>query len=214
MRRVATTRRKPRRARRGMRAVTCSKCSDFGTPRSKCRAFGTPQPAWDPSRSTSSVGQCPKLQRAGPRTRDYRPIISNARASRRRGTQCATGKDPACGGRRCLDIPNGRHRNPVHPRAGRSRSPHARRLGANVDQRQDRGKGQGRGRRRNRRLAAQDAVRRHGLRPDGQNAPPPPRVREGCSTTEERVNRSNLGPHEATEEPMLVRAPSPAFFAR
>ena len=40
------------------------------------------------------------------------------------------------------------------------------------------------------------------------------RVREGCTTTEERVDRSNLGPHEATEEPMLVRAPSPAFFAR
>ena len=33
--------------------MTCSKFSDFGTPRSKCRAFGTPQPYWDPSRATT-----------------------------------------------------------------------------------------------------------------------------------------------------------------
>ena len=133
---------------------------------------------------------------------------------RRCGSQRATSEDTAGGSRRCLNSPNGRRRDPVHPRAGRSRSPHARRLGANVDQRQDRGKGQGRGRCGDRRLAAQDAVRRHGLRPDGQNAPPPPCISKGCATSEVRVDRGNLGPHETAEEPMLVRAPSPAFFAR
>ena len=91
---------------------------------------------------------------------------------------------------------------------------HARRLGADVEQREDGGEGQDRCWCRYRRVAAQDTVRRYGLRPDGQDAPPPPRISEGCATTEERVDRGNLGPHEAAEEPMLIRAPSPAFFAR
>ena len=169
-----------------------------------------------------SLRFCPNFRKSEEKPHSVRPELRTLKFKVRswiaafccRSTQRAAGEDAACGCRRCLDVPNGRRRDPVHPRAGRSRSPHARRLGANVDQRQDRGKGHGRGRCRDRRLAAQDAIRRHGLRPNGQDAPPPPRVREGCTTTEERVDRSNLGPHETAEEPMLVRAPSPAFFTR
>ena len=135
-------------------------------------------------------------------------------AQRCRGTRRASGENAAGGGRESRDIPSGRRRDPVRPRSGHSRSPHARRLGANVDQRQDGGKGQDRGRCRNRRVTAQDAVRRNSLRPDGQNAPPPPRVGERRATTKKRVDRSHLGPHEAAQEPMLARSPPPPFFTR
>ena len=128
------------------------------------------------------------------------------------GTRRASGENAAGGGRESRDIPSGQRRDPVRPRSGHSRSPHARRLGANVDQRQDGGKGQDRGRCRNRRVTAQDAVRRNSLRPDGQNAPPPPRVGERRATTKKRVDRSHLGPHEAAQQPMLVRSPTPPFF--
>ena len=62
----------PRRAHRGMRDVTCSKFSDFGTPRSKCRAFGTPQPYWDPSRATTRACTRGDPSRSGMATRTGR----------------------------------------------------------------------------------------------------------------------------------------------
>ena len=69
------------------------------------------------------------------------------------------------------------------------------------------------GKNANRRVAAQDTIRRYGLRTDGQDAPSPPRTSKGGASTEERVDRGDLSPHEAAQEPVLVRAPTLPLFA-
>ena len=94
-----------------------------------------------------------------------RGALALCRAQRCHGAEHASGVNTAGGGRECHHIPIVRHRDPISHRASRSLSPHARRLGANVDQRQDGCKGHNRGWCRDRRVTVQDAVRCHGLRP-------------------------------------------------
>ena len=76
---------------------------------------------------------------------------------------------------------------------------HARRLGVDVEQRKDGCEGQDRCRCRHRRVAAQDTIRRYGLRSDGQDASPPPRICEGGAPAKEQVYRCNLSSHEAAQ---------------
>ena len=70
-----------------MRGVTCSKFSNFGTPRSKFHAFGTPQPGWDPSRATTRACTRGDPSRSGMATRTGRAQRRSAlpqHATRRR----------------------------------------------------------------------------------------------------------------------------------
>ena len=67
--------------------MTCSKFSNFGTPRSKFHAFGTPQPGWDPSRATTRACTRGDPSRSGMATRTGRAQRRSAQpqhATRRR----------------------------------------------------------------------------------------------------------------------------------
>ena len=127
------------------------------------------------------------------------------RAQRCCGRRVADGATPACGNRGCRHIPTVLRGEQVHLRLSRS-------LTACETAQSNKGQDSGRG--RNRRITAQNAIRRNGLRPYGQDAPPPPCVGGGRAATKERMDRTYLGPHKAAQEPMLARAPTPPLFTR